>query len=171
MGWQEFNPGTVSEAASPARSSCVPRDCRKPNGLFVCLHGCVGLCRGKPLSRNSAIKADGGRLIWFFRGALAGTMTTLLIPSHARSPSIVPGDGGIVFPVDLSSFLLPHKLMWYFGKQRSVCQGFYCSFSCAPSMLCPLLQPFPVLPWQFQLPPGPPADQQQPLCCCSNVGC
>lgn len=47
-------------------AAAFPQDCRKPNGLFVCLHGSVGLCRGKPLSRNSAIKADGGRLIWFF---------------------------------------------------------------------------------------------------------
>lgn len=70
MGWQEFNLGIVSKAPSPSPSSCVPRDCGKPNGLFVCLHVYVGLCRGKPLSRNSAIKADGGRLIGFLGGYL-----------------------------------------------------------------------------------------------------
>lgn len=160
------------KAASPARSSCVPRDCGKPNGLFVCLHGSVGLCRGKPLSRNSAIKADGGRLIWFFRGVLAATMTTLLIPSRARSPSIIPGDGGIVFPEALSSFLAssqPDVVFWE-AEERFV----RAVVAVSPPVLlpcCAVLQPYAVLPWQFQLPPGPPADQQPPLCCCSNAAC
>lgn len=46
-GIQESNLGMVSEAASPSPSSCAPRDGGRPNGLFVCLHGYVGLRRGK----------------------------------------------------------------------------------------------------------------------------
>lgn len=61
-------------------------------------------------------------------------MTTLLIPSQARSPSVVPGDGGIVFPEAPGSFLASSQagVVFWEAEERlsgSLLQFLYpCSF-------------------------------------------
>lgn len=73
---------------------------------------------------------------------------------------MVAGDGGIVFPeASLISFLPSSQADVVFWEAEERFVRVVVAFS-LPVLLpcCPLLQPFPVLPWQFQLPPGPPAD-------------
>lgn len=165
----------MSEAPSPSPSSCIPRNCGKPNGLFVCLHGYVGLCRGKPLSRNTAIKADGGRLIW----VLGSSSLLIRWPNYSFLP--VLGVLSSLQGMDELCFLKLSALPLRSQQQLSRCSVLGCrsvlglldpcSFH---TVLCSSL--FPVLPCglnpsQFggQLPPPP--NQWKPFCCCSSAGC
>lgn len=95
--------------------------------VYMDMWGCGG---ENPLSRNSAIKADGGRLICFLGGVLAGGVTKLVIPSCVRSPCVSRNSR---FSISFSKAV---ELM-YFGKQERVWQVCCCGFAArAPPALC-----------------------------------